>query len=251
MRLPSHQPVAARAARCVACALLTLGLLGATTTASAAVGDALRAALLLQASSDQAIERQVAALDAQLGVAPVGSELDRRLAQIVTYLGEVNGYTLNYRVYLAPQVNAVAFPNGEVRVFAGLMQLLDDDELTFVIGHEIAHVVKEHGMASMRRQQTRNLAGVAASLLGLPTAGPGLNTGLGALELHFGRSAELEADRFGQKLLEMLDLNPKAGVSALTKLAQANGSAGRVASWFSTHPDPLVRAETLDQATTP
>ncbi len=222
------------------------------TATAAGLGDVLQAAQLLQASGDQAIERQVNAIDAQLPVAPPGSELDLRLARVVAHLGEVNGYTLNYRVYLTSQVNAMAFPNGEVRVFAGLMQLLDDDELTFVIGHEIAHVVKAHGMDSMRRQQSRLAAGLAASLLGMPVPGPALNGGLDALELHFGRSAELEADRFGLKLLEVLGLDPQAGVSALTKLAQANGGGGgRVASWFQTHPDPLVRAEKLDQAIDP
>lgn len=233
--------------------ICAMALLPAASS-SGALEDALRAALILQAGSDASIRRQVAALDNQFRVAQPGSDYHRRLTNAVVYLGEVNGHELNYKVYLANSVNAMAFPNGEIRIFSGLMDILTDEELTFVIGHEIGHVVKGHGMESAKRYKTRELTGLAAELLGLDersSTAQALQGGVNALELHFSRTAELEADRFGLKLMKVLHLNEKAGVTALSKLADSGGSPGRVASWFTTHPDPLVRASKLERAIGP
>jgi putative metalloprotease len=238
-----------------ACRLLAALLVAVASVANpvtaADLNTALRAAQLLQAGSEHSVAQQIAALDQQLPVAPPGHPYQERLARVVAYLGDVNGRQLRYQVYLVNNINAMAFPTGEIRVFAGLMDLLDDEELTFVIGHEIAHVVKDHAMASIGRSRSREMAELAGSILGLKLPGGaarGLSTGADLLELHFSRSAELEADRFGLKLLDVLGLDQRAGVTALLKLARVNGGSSPLGSWFQTHPDPQVRAAELQEA---
>lgn len=153
----------------------------------------------------------------------------------------------NYKVYISPEINAFAMADGTIRVYSGLMDLMDDPELLFVIGHEQGHVIKKHikkkmimayagsairkGVASQQ-----NIAGeIAASALG----------GFIELLLHsqFSQQEEREADDYGLYYLEKKGRNPEAGVSALKKLESLGGEH----SFLSTHPAPGKRAKRLEQ----
>jgi putative metalloprotease len=66
------------------------------------------------------------------------------LQGIVAKLGKRDGRTFNFKVYLTREINAFAIADGSIRVFSGLMDLMNDRELLFVIGHEMGHVLQDH-----------------------------------------------------------------------------------------------------------
>jgi len=75
----------------------------------------------------------------------------------------VNGQPLNFKVYQSKEVNAFAMPDGSIRIYSGLMDKMNDNELAFVIGHEIGHVAEGH---SKKRFQTALLVGAGRDALG-------------------------------------------------------------------------------------
>ena len=78
---------------------------------------------------------------------PVADEKDPytvRLRKLTKGITEADGIPLNFKVYKVTDVNAFACPDGSVRVFSALMDVMDDDELLGVIGHEIGHVTLHH-----------------------------------------------------------------------------------------------------------
>jgi putative metalloprotease len=200
--------------------------------------------------SDQAVQelaRQSAAYaDGEHVLAPADSVYARRLQNLVGDHLREEGVTFNYGVYLAEEVNAFAMADGTIRLYSGLMDMLSDGELRFVIGHEMGHVVKEHlrhkiqltyaasalrkGMAS----QNNTLGDLARSQLG------------GFVELlmkaQFSQLEEKVADDFGLAFLRQKQYDPGDAVAALRKLA----TLGSGHTFLSTHPDPEKRAERLE-----
>ncbi len=84
--------------------------------------------------SDQACKE----MDAKAKIAPANSEYSQRLNKIAAALGDnINGQPVNYKVYETKDVNAFAMANGCIRVYSGLMDLMNDNEVEAVIGHEM------------------------------------------------------------------------------------------------------------------
>jgi metalloprotease len=112
--------------------------------------------------SDNDVRMEAAAdikqMDQQNHVAANNNSYTVRLSKITKPFKEVNGVPLNFKVYLTDDVNAFAMPDGSVRVFSGLMDQMTDDELLFVIGHEIGHVYHGHSLEKMRLQHATTAA---------------------------------------------------------------------------------------------
>ena len=106
--------------------------------------DAIKAVAL----SDRAVQRMAARTsayaDQKQRVAPPKSEYAQRLKWLVGDHYREGELTFNYKVYLAQEINAFAMADGTIRIYSGLMDIFTDDELRFVIGHEMGHVVKKH-----------------------------------------------------------------------------------------------------------
>ena len=103
-----------------------------------------------------------AAMDAQNKVADAKSKYTLRLNKVIAGMPQaVNGKKAVYKVYMTQDVNAWAMANGCIRVYSGLMDLMNDDELRGVIGHEIGHVALGH---SKKRMQTAYAASAARSI---------------------------------------------------------------------------------------
>ncbi|MCL7667204.1 metallopeptidase YcaL, partial [Klebsiella pneumoniae] len=82
-----------------------------------------------------------AEMDSGNQVASKSSKYGKRLAQIAKALGNnINGTPVNYKVYMTSDVNAWAMANGCVRVYSGLMDMMNDNEIEGVLGHELGHV---------------------------------------------------------------------------------------------------------------
>ena len=104
-------------------------------------------------------------MDAHNPVADDSTSYGARLKRLTEGITEVDGLPLNFKVYLVVDVNAFACGDGSIRVFAALMDLMDDDELMSIIGHEIGHVVHADTKHAMKNaylaSAARNAAGAA------------------------------------------------------------------------------------------
>ena len=111
-----------------------------------------KAATAASISDEQVAElcrQSVAYTDAQTPLAD--AKYQQRLEKLMSGIGSVDGKTLNFKVYRSNEVNACAYGDGSVRVNSALMDLMDDDELFAVIGHELGHVVNKDSMKPRRR----------------------------------------------------------------------------------------------------
>ena len=153
--------------------LLAVALIAATgpTEASAQLrigGKQLNTTKLLAAGKDlaQAValsRESVAWMDEQNPVADETTPYTARLKRLTEGIEEVNGLALNFKVYLVTDVNAFACGDGSIRVFAALMDLMDDDELMGIIGHEIGHVVHADVKHAMKNAYLASAARNTAS----------------------------------------------------------------------------------------
>lgn len=184
-----------------------------------------------------------AAMDQQNPIAQPDNAYAKRLEKLTANLKNYKGLNLNYQVYLVKDVNAFAMPDGTVRVFAGLMDLMTDEELVAVIGHEIGHVAEKHSL-----NQYRKVYLVKATKEGLQSTGGTMGSVVGAygdigeafLNAQFSQSDELSADVYGIHVLKELGMNPYAAVSAQEKLQKLGGGKDSV---FSSHPPSQKRIE--------
>ena len=168
-----------------------------------------------------------------------------RLNRIINQKFQDGDVAFNYGVYMSPEVNAFAMADGSIRIYGGLMDMLTDGELRFVIGHEMGHVMKRHIREKIRLAYAtsavrkgvasqNNAAGeIARSVFG------GFAESL--INAQFSQLEEKEADDYGLLFLKKKDFEPRDAVTALKKLA----GLGKGHSFLSSHPDPDKRAERL------
>lgn len=173
-----------------------------------------------------------------------------RLNRIAAPLAKSAGGKFNFKVYQDPEINAFALADGSIRVYSGLMDKMTDDELAFVVGHEIGHVVNGDSKAALRTAYVTSAAkkGVSAQYsrvgdIAYHLAGDILEKLINA---QYSQSQERSADDNGLKLLKNTKKNPQAAVTALRKLSTDASNS----SMFSSHPDPEERAERLEEALT-
>ena len=132
------------------------------------------------------------------------------------------------------QVNAFCMPGGKIAVFTGLLNglQLSDDETAMVVGHEMAHALREHARSRIAKSEgTGTLLSLGAQLLGLGQLGNvAANIGTQLLTLRFSRQDEIDADLVGLELAARAGFNPDASVSLWEKMDRAAGSATARAS---------------------
>jgi len=205
--------------------------------------DLLRAATI---SNDQVKSMAFSAaqsMDEKNQVAPDGNAYAERLKRITNNLKLPSGLNLNYKVYLVDDINAFAMADGTVRVYKGLMDLMSDEELLFVMGHEIGHVKHQHSKQAYRMayaaQAVRKGAASAGGRVGAIAAGSLGGLAEKLVNSQFSQSEETEADEFGLSFLKLNAINPNSAVSALEKLG------GGPSSMFSSHPGSKERADAI------
>jgi Zn-dependent protease with chaperone function len=144
-------------------------------------------------------------------------------------------------------INAFCMPGGKIALFTGLLDKLklSDDETAMVIGHEMAHALREHARERIAKSQgTGALLSLGAALFGLGELGDvAANIGTQLLTLKFSRDDEVEADLVGLEMGARSAFDPQASVSLWRKMGQASGGGGGPA-FLSTHPtgpDRLAR----------
>ena len=151
------------------------------------------------------------------------------------------------------QVNAFCMPGGKIAFYSGILtQLkLSDDEVAMVMGHEVAHALREHARKRMGKsavtQGAARLGGaVVASVLGIDPrlTDAAARGGANLLTLEFSREDESEADLVGMELAARAGYDPRAGVSLWQKMGAANKNAPP--QWLSTHPSGKSRIKEIE-----
>ena len=180
---------------------------------------------------------------------------DRLIKQTPVYRADAANWKWEVNVEKNDQVNAYCMPGGKIMVFTGLIDKLKatDDELAAVIGHEIAHALREHGRErmSLAYAQQGGLALLAAVIGSKKNAATGLALGGAAMgtQLFFAlpnsRTQETEADRMGLELAARAGYNPNAAISLWTKMAQSGGK--KPAEFLSDHPSDKTRIDDLSK----
>lgn len=150
------------------------------------------------------------------------------------------------------ELNAFCMPGGKIAFYTGILEQLKltDDEVAMVMGHEIAHALREHARERMGKTSATKLgANLISGLLGLGSTGDALlNMGGQLLTLKFSRENESEADLVGMELAARAGYDPRAGVSLWQKMSAA--SKGAPPQWMSTHPSGSSRIQEI-QASLP
>ncbi|RED19499.1 putative metalloprotease [Flavobacterium cutihirudinis] len=188
-------------------------------------------------------------LDSTNEVAGPNDGYTLRLNRVFGKYTSGEGYTLNYKVYKLKEVNAFATADGSVRVYSGLMDIMDDNELLAVIGHEIGHVANNDTRDAMRAayqkealidgasSQSTKISAVTDSQLG--------KIGSAMIDSKHSRKQEAEADLFSYNFLKKNGYDVNAEESAFRILAKM--SEGSEASFLdrmmSSHPDSAKRAD--------
>jgi len=147
------------------------------------------------------------------------------------------------------ELNAFCMPGGKIAFYFGILQRLQlsDDEVAMIMGHEMAHALREHARERMGKgAATRLGAGLVSSLLGLGNLGDAaLNMGSQLLTLKFGREDESEADLVGLDLAARAGYDPRSGISLWQKMLKA--SEGAPPEFMSTHPAGPTRIADIEK----
>lgn len=176
---------------------------------------------------------------------------ERLIKQVGVFKEEAVAWKWEVNVFKSDDVNAFCYPGGKIGVYTGLIYKLDltDDELAAVIGHEIAHALREHGRekASQQSLVSATAQGVAAGA-GKNGALAGAVTGVGAqlfIQLPNSRGMETEADIMGLELMARAGYDPRAASNVWRKMQKLSGG-GTKSDFFSTHPNGDDRIVALD-----
>ena len=172
----------------------------------------------------------------------------RLIAQAGAFREDSRRWQWEVNVISSDELNAWCMAGGKMAVYSGLIaQLrLTDDELAAVMGHEIAHALREHAREQISRAMAANVGiSVAGALLGVGEVGQDLMGMVGKVtfELPNSRLHETEADRIGVELAARAGYDPRAAVTLWDKMSsRANGAPPQ---WLSTHPAHEARRRDL------
>jgi predicted Zn-dependent protease len=147
-----------------------------------------------------------------------------------------------------PQLNAFCMPGGKIAFYSGILKKLqlNDDEVAAIMGHEVAHALREHARKRIGQSTAqRTVIELGSAVLGLGNLGRTV-AGLGGqiLSLKFSRGDETEADLVGLDLAARAGYNPEAGLSLWRKMLQV--SKGAPPQWMSTHPAGDTRIRDIE-----
>ena len=146
------------------------------------------------------------------------------------------------------QINAFCMPGGKIAFYSGILKTLalTDDEVAMVMGHEIAHALREHARERMGKNAATGMgANLLSQVLGLGQIGQTVTQyGAQLLTLEFSRADESEADLVGMELAARAGYDPRAGVTLWQKMGAA--SKGAPPQWLSTHPSGTTRIAEIE-----
>jgi predicted Zn-dependent protease len=250
---------AVRRALLVATVLVAVGACETTTTGGA-VG--VNRSQFMLISSEQLNQlaaqsysklREEATAKGQLNANP---NLTRRVRAIATriepqtkvFRADAPAWPWEVNVISSKELNAFCMPGGRIMFYSGLITQLDltDDEIAIVMGHEIAHALREHSREQVSQALVAQAGiGVGSAIFGVPGAADAANQGYQALvATKFSRRDEDEADRIGLELAARAGYDPRAGITLWQKMENAS-KGDRPPEFLSTHPAEANRMQTI------
>lgn len=188
-------------------------------------------------------------MDAENKVAAPTDPYAIRLARVFGKYTQGEFYTLNYKVYLTKDINAFATADGSVRVFSGLMDVMDDNQLIAVIGHEIGHVHNHDSRDAMKALYQKEALIDAASSQSVKVAAVTdsqlAKIGSAMIDCKYSRKQESEADLFAYDFMKKNGYDVNAEESAFRILAKMSEGAQSsfIDQMMSSHPDSQLRAD--------
>lgn len=250
--------------KCIALtgALLLMGCQAVNTTGSSAVGVDRKQYMFSMLSTNEINQSYAQAYQETLQQAQAKGKLDTRsnnakrlqkigrdlVAQVGYFRADAAQWDWQVSLIESPELNASCGPGGKILFYSGILNKLQltDDEIAAVMGHEIAHALREHSRESMSKAY-----GIEMAKLGLGAVlGVSQDTMVLAdtavqygMTLPNSRGAETEADLLGIELAARAGYNPNAAISLWRKMEQA--SQGAPAEFMSTHPSSSTRISNL------
>ena len=176
----------------------------------------------------------------------IGNDL---IAHVGVFRPDARNWAWEINVFESDQINAFCAPGGKIGVYTGIVKKLKltDDELAAVMGHEIAHALREH---SREQASQKAVSGLITSTVAAATGMPGELMDAGSqmlVHLPNSRSMELESDIIGLELMARAGYDPRNASSIWKKMQQLQGAKGGPA-FLSTHPAGAERIAALDAA---
>ena len=247
----------------LAAALLAAGC--ASTTGGSVAGGGKGRSQLLLVSPEQVMQQSLQYYEKQNSEARAKGELltsgpewsrvnaimQRLVPQVAAFRPDAARWPWQLVLINEDTVNAHVMAGGKITFYTGLIRKLrlSDDEIAAVMGHEMAHALREHTREKMSQSAAGDMAlAIGGALLGVGEGAVQL-AGLGkqlALDLPFSRNMESEADLYGLELAARAGYDPRAAITLWEKMAQAGGGSGP--SFLSTHPNAGDRMSALQAA---
>ena len=203
-------------------------------------------------SDDDAAKLSKEAVDKMDKENPIAGTKDLytiRLNKLFSKHKSENALALNYKVYKVKDVNAFATADGSVRVFSGLMDIMDDNEILAVIGHEIGHVANHDSRdaikAAYKKEALLDAAGSQSGKIATITEGQIANIGKALMNSSHSRQQETDADTYSYDFMKRNSYNVNAVESAFSILAKMSEGTDTsfITRMMSSHPDAKSRAE--------
>jgi Zn-dependent protease with chaperone function len=174
---------------------------------------------------------------------------NRLIPQVKTFRPEAARWQWQVNLVKSDELNASCAPGGKILFYSGIIDRLKltDDEIAAIMGHEMAHALREHGRENVSRAYAQQAGlGILAAATGMSSSQAQLaslvsQVGIG---LPNSRTQESEADTLGLELMARAGYNPNAAISLWKKMIAANGSGG--SQLLSTHPNPENRIKNLE-----
>ena len=168
-----------------------------------------------------------------------------RMERIAKKLIEViDRRELNYYFYIIEeddqkekQINAFSVPGGYVYIYKDLFDLLNDDELAFVLAHEVGHIVSRHHIKRLQAAMGYNFLVVVSTKVPADAQfARGVSFALAQIMMAYSREDELNADELAVKYCSSAGFNPLSGIEVMNKLYQVGKKKIRPLSYFRSHP---------------
>ena len=238
-------------------------LLTGTAQAQVEVGQAssmrkLIPAETLEASARQQYRQTLGEADSKGALAPDDYPQLKRLraiaARLIPYTAQWNPDARKWKWEVnligSKQINAWCMPGGKIAFYTGILDQLqlNDDEVAMIMGHEMAHALREHSRERLAKSRATSMGlSVASQLLGLGQMGDvAANLGTQLLTLKYGRDDETEADLVGLEIAARGGFKPEASVQLWKKMLGATGGGKGQPSFLSTHPSGNNRIQELE-----
>ncbi len=173
---------------------------------------------------------------------------DRLIDQVPQFRADAADWDWEVHLENRDELNAYCAPGGKIMFFTGIINQLKltDDEIAQIMGHEIAHALREHGRERMSEAYVQQM-GMQLLLKSGKVSAERLDVAQKltnvAISLPNSREHEAEADRVGLELAARSGFNPNAAVSLWQKMASA--SQGQPPQFLSTHPSHESRIADL------